>query len=87
MLSEVEAHGPPRPFDFAQGERREFLHLTSPDPDDLTLRQARLLANADRVVHDGRVPAAILDRARADAARLSATPDDAPGLTVILEMA
>ena len=51
--------------------------LTSPDSDDLTLRQARALANADRLYHDPAVPAAILDRARADAARIAcvAPPD------------
>jgi uroporphyrin-III C-methyltransferase/precorrin-2 dehydrogenase/sirohydrochlorin ferrochelatase len=65
----------------------ERITLHSPDPDDLTLRQARLLANADRVVHSPQVPAAILDRARADAARFTAMPADPPGLTVIVEMA
>ena len=62
----------------------------SPDPDDLTLRQARLLANADRVCHAPGVPPAILDRARADAARVegAAPPVDAgPGLTIWMEMA
>lgn len=44
--------------------------LTSSDPDDLTLRQARALALADRVLHTAAVPLAILDRARADAARI-----------------
>ncbi len=43
--------------------------LTSPDPEDLTLRQARLLGEADVLWLDGAVPAAILSRARADAAR------------------
>lgn len=64
--------------------------LRSPDPDDLTLRQARLLANADRVTHRADVPAAILDRARADASRIETAgpPSDAPpGLTVDVEMA
>lgn len=45
------------------------LTLTSADPDDLTLRQARLLGEADVLVLDGAVPPAILARARADAAR------------------
>ena len=44
--------------------------LTSCDPDDLTLRQARALAAADRVYHRPDVPSAILDRARADAVRI-----------------
>lgn len=62
--------------------------LNSADPDDLTLRQARALANADRVYHSSDVPSAILDRARADAQRIcGAAPDaQAPGVTVILQM-
>lgn len=44
--------------------------LTSRDPDDLTLRQARWLGSADLVAFEPGVPAAVLDRARADAARL-----------------
>lgn len=64
--------------------------LGSPDPDDLTLRQARTLANADRVVHAADVPPAILDRARADALRIEsdAPPVERyPGLTVYVRMA
>ena len=45
--------------------------LTSPDPEDLTLRQARLLGEANVLLIDGPVPPAILARARADAARES----------------
>lgn len=60
--------------------------LRSPDPDDLTLRQARELASADRVFHRADVPRAILDRARADAERLDWRGEPArPG--VYLEMA
>lgn len=72
------------------GERRvERMVLTSPEPDDLTLREARLLANADRVTHGANVPSAILDRARADADRLpcAVPPVDLPGLTVDVRMA
>jgi uroporphyrin-III C-methyltransferase / precorrin-2 dehydrogenase / sirohydrochlorin ferrochelatase len=64
--------------------------LRSADPDDMTLREARMLANADRVCHRPDVPAAILDRARADAPRIvCATPPVAagPGMTVFVEMA
>jgi uroporphyrin-III C-methyltransferase/precorrin-2 dehydrogenase/sirohydrochlorin ferrochelatase len=66
--------------------------LRSPDPDDLTLREARALANADRVLHHPGVPAAILDRARADAARAAwsataATGAAGDGLTVEVAMA
>ena len=58
------------------------------DPDDLTLRQARALALADRVHHAPGVPAAILDRARADAVRVAAPLPDAPlpGRSVWLEL-
>lgn len=65
------------------------LCLASPDPDALTLRQARLLASADRVTHRPDVPAAILDRARADAVRMAtdAPPADRPdGLWIDVEM-
>ena len=44
--------------------------LTSPDPDDLTLRQLRTLNQADTIFHDAAVPPAILDRARRDAVRI-----------------
>jgi uroporphyrin-III C-methyltransferase/precorrin-2 dehydrogenase/sirohydrochlorin ferrochelatase len=64
--------------------------LTSPDPEDLTLRQARLLGEADVLVLDGDVPSAILARARADAARQTLAEGGtqaevaATGLTLIL---
>jgi len=45
------------------------IRLRSPDPDQLTLAEARWLAQADTVVHDPDVPPAILARVRADAAR------------------
>jgi uroporphyrin-III C-methyltransferase/precorrin-2 dehydrogenase/sirohydrochlorin ferrochelatase len=64
--------------------------LHSADPDDLTLRQARLLAQADRIFHRTAVPPAILDRARADAERIAcpAPPaDPGAGLSIDLEMA
>ncbi len=60
--------------------------LTSDDPDDLTLRQARALGMADTVLHDPDVPEALLVRARADATRLPLPADPpASGLTVILQ--
>ena len=63
--------------------------LISPDPDDLTLRQLRALAQADVVVFDAQVPPAVLDRARRDAARLpvTAAPHELPGRVVRLRMA
>ncbi|WP_311266987.1 siroheme synthase [Sphingobium sp. WCS2017Hpa-17] len=61
------------------------VRLRSADPDDLTLRDARMLAMADQVCHAPDVPAAILDRARADAVRVNmdGPPDERDeGLTV-----
>ena len=60
--------------------------LQSDDPEDLTLRQCRALGSADMVLHDADVPAAILDRARADALRRELPFDGemAAGLIVIL---
>jgi uroporphyrin-III C-methyltransferase/precorrin-2 dehydrogenase/sirohydrochlorin ferrochelatase len=74
----------------AAGERLVTIRLRSADPDDLTLREARLLAQADRVLHTAAVPAALLDRARADAVRIvcAVPPVTAfPGLTLFMEMA
>jgi uroporphyrin-III C-methyltransferase/precorrin-2 dehydrogenase/sirohydrochlorin ferrochelatase len=70
-------------------DRLVKLALVSPDPDALTLRQARLLAEADRLYHRADVPAAILDRARADAVRIACTAPPAtpgPGLSLDLEI-
>lgn len=66
------------------------IHLRSTDPDNLTLREARLLGLADRIYVGAGVPAAILDRARADAVRIPGTDqpvEPAPGLTLYMEMA
>lgn len=65
-------------------DRTETIVLRSPDPDDLTIREARLLASADRVFHDAAAPPAILDRARADAARIVGPPRIMPGLSIVL---
>lgn len=64
--------------------------LASGDPDDLTLRQARALATAVRIFHRTDVPEAILNRARADAARIACDVpprDPGDGLSVDLAMA
>ena len=55
----------------APATRLVDIRLRSGDPDDLTLREARLLSRADRVYHRADVPAQILHRARADAERIS----------------
>ncbi|BAK64862.1 siroheme synthase [Sphingobium sp. SYK-6] len=72
-------------------DRAETILLTSSDPDDLSLRAARLLGEADRILHDPTVPETILARARADASRVrltSGSPRPAgPGLTLIVTWA
>lgn len=73
--------------DAAPADRIDAIVLASPDPDDLSLRAARLLAAADRVCHRADVPPAILARARADAERIEASaPVPGAGLTVDLSM-
>jgi len=73
---------PPAPPDTVE------LRIAGDDPDGLTLRQARLLGSADVVVHEPGVSPAILERARADAARVVIAPGDpAPaiaGLVIVL---
>ena len=64
------------------------IRLRSDDPEDLTLREARLLGSADVLAHEADVPAAVLDRARADAARVvlarGEPPPQQPGLVIVL---
>lgn len=64
------------------------IRLTSDDPEDLTLKQARLLGTCDTLLHDPAVAPSVLDRSRADARRI-ALPADPPdtGLTVVLTRA
>ena len=65
------------------------IELTSNDPDDLTIRQARLLGQADVVLAGEGVSDAILNRARADAERLSladSSVEDMEGLVLRLTM-
>ncbi len=72
-----------------QPSRLETIHLASIDPDDLTLRAARLLGEADHIFHPAKAPAAILNRARADAIRhaADALPTALPkGLSLWVEM-
>ncbi len=64
--------------------------LSSADPDNLTLRQARWLGSAELVAYETGVPAEIIARARADAAQLELAPGaPAPayrGLVVIIRL-
>ncbi len=72
------------------GARNEIatVDITSDDPEELTLRAARLLGTADRVLLDGEIAADILARARADAERFTFSDAilaaDYAGQTVIL---
>jgi uroporphyrin-III C-methyltransferase/precorrin-2 dehydrogenase/sirohydrochlorin ferrochelatase len=73
-----------------QSSRLETIQLASADPDDLTLRAARLLGEADHIFHPATIPPAILARARADAVRqvIDAAPvDPPPGLSIWLAQA
>lgn len=68
-------------------DQLEVVALLSDDPDELTLRAARLLGLADTIYHLPDIPAVILDRARADAARIPCTTppaDPGPGLSLFL---
>ena len=65
--------------------------IASDNPEDLTVRQARLLGWADTVYYDPAIGQPILDRARADARRIPLTGEvagmDSSGITVILRRA
>lgn len=68
---------------------RQFT-VASDDPDDLTIAQARWLSQADTIFHTPRVATAILNRARADAARMACetAPAEAPqGMTLFVDRA
>lgn len=66
----------------------QSITLRSDDPEELTLRQARLLGVADRLVLDGAIASEVLARARADAERITIEDYDksppANGQTVII---
>ncbi|MBA2935474.1 siroheme synthase [Sphingomonas sp. CGMCC 1.13654] len=72
-----------------QPPRTIHIRLRSADPDDLTIREARALAQADTVHLIGDIPPAIRHHVRADAAQIEGLPPTEPltGQTVILEAA
>lgn len=75
--------------DPATGNQTGLIELTlhSADPDDLTIKQARLLGQADAIFAHNNVPEAILTRARADAERFDLEAFDATqvtGLTLVI---
>lgn len=68
-------------------DRLVTIRLRSTDPDDLTLGEARLLGQADRIFHRPDVPSDILARARADAAREAcAAPPAMPGRGLSIDL-
>jgi uroporphyrin-III C-methyltransferase/precorrin-2 dehydrogenase/sirohydrochlorin ferrochelatase len=71
-----------------QPVRLHEIELPSGDPEELTMRQVRLLGQADAILHDPTVPAALLDRARADAVRHPLPYEGPPinGLVIILRL-
>jgi uroporphyrin-III C-methyltransferase/precorrin-2 dehydrogenase/sirohydrochlorin ferrochelatase len=64
------------------------IRLSSDDPEDLTLRQARLLGSADGIAVGAGVSGAVLARARADAMRCTidefASAETRDGLWILL---
>ncbi len=62
------------------------IELRSANPDDLTLREARLLGSADVLLVGERIPQAILDRARADALRRPLPFDGAAMAGLVVEL-
>jgi len=82
----------------AEEAETAIFYLASTDPEDLTIKQARMLGEADLVCADAAIPPSVLARARADAVRLTcevgvcggttcpkaAQMSEAPALTVIL---
>jgi uroporphyrin-III C-methyltransferase/precorrin-2 dehydrogenase/sirohydrochlorin ferrochelatase len=62
--------------------------IASDDPEDLTIRTARLLGSVDVLAHEPGIAPAILNRARADAVRIAieagAAVTDGAGLVVVL---
>lgn len=64
------------------------VRLTSLDPEDLTLRTARLIGEADTIACEPGIPEALLVRARADAVRCAIAVDGVveagDGLTVVM---
>jgi len=82
MLDPLDDRSAGRVGEFLAGagqaiQRYVEIVLTSPDPDDLTLRQARWLGAADGLAYEEGVSDAVLARARADALRVEIYPQQA----------
>lgn len=68
------------------GSDHVVIELSSANPDDLTQRQARLLGAADVLLIEPGIPAAIVNRARADARRLSLPYDGELPAGLVVEL-
>ncbi len=64
-----------------------IIDVASADPGELTLNQLAALGRCDALLVEGAVPAAIVDRARRDAVRLTGLEDAPEGLTIVLRAA
>jgi len=64
--------------DAANADVTIVIRLRSADPEDLTLREARLMGGADTIAHEPGVGPEILARARADAGRIAIDRDQPP---------
>ena len=62
------------------------LTLISSDPDDLTLRQARLLGQADHIFYESEIPIDVVNRARADATRNEGPVPEPPPTGLVLTL-
>ena len=64
-----------------------IIDVASADPGELTLNQLAALGRCDALLVEGDVPAAVIDRARRDAVRLTGLADAPEGLTIVLRAA
>ncbi len=74
--------------DQARAQGIHHIKITSTDPDDLTLKEARLLGQADVIHYHPNISPAILARGRADATRIASIDlptDMTDGLIIFLE--
>lgn len=69
-----------------QADNFIVIELHSDQPDDLTLRMARLLGEADHIYHEETLPEALLNRARADAVRHIGSPPKTLPAGLVLQL-
>jgi uroporphyrin-III C-methyltransferase / precorrin-2 dehydrogenase / sirohydrochlorin ferrochelatase len=64
----------------------QLIELASNDPEEMTLKQAGLLARADHIYLDGDISPRIANRARADAVRHQGMPTDAAAEGLVIHL-